>query len=145
MLHKYLVPSPLWQNNGLVILRIITGLLMAYHGWEVFDDHKMSEYAKWDVIKVMPAPVFMVYLGKSIELASGILLALGLFTRLAALFMALNMLFICFKVGNGKFYYEDQHPFIFAMLALVFFLTGPVKWSIDQLIFARRKSHHPKL
>lgn len=145
MLNKYLAPYPLWQNNGLVILRILTGLLMAYHGWEVFDNQKMSEYAKWDVIKSMPSPLFMVYLGKGLELASGILLALGLFTRLAALFMAITMLFICFKVGNGKFYYEDQHPFIFAMLAMVFFLTGPVKWSIDQLIFAPRNNLHSKL
>ena len=113
---------------------------MAYHGWEVFDNHKMSEYAKWDVFKAMPVPIVLVYLGKSLELASGILLALGLFTRVAALIMAINMLFICFKVGNGRFYYEDQHPFIFAMLAMVFFFTGPVKWSIDQLIFARKNS-----
>lgn len=145
MLNKYLARYPLWQNNGLAILRLITGLLMAYHGWEVFDNHKMSEYAKWDVIKALPASVFVVYLGKSLELGSGIFLALGLFTRLAALLMAINMLFICFKVGNGKFYYEDQHPFLFAMLAMVFFLTGPVKWSIDQLIFAPRNSLHSKL
>ena len=108
---------------------------MAYHGWEVFDSNKMSEYVKWDVIKAMPAPTFMVYLGKGLEFVSGILLTMGLFTRPAALFMAINMLFICFKVGNGKFYYDDQHPFIFAMLAMVFFFTGPVKWSIGQLVF----------
>jgi putative oxidoreductase len=130
-----LFTQPLWHNTGLVIIRIITGLLMAYHGFEVFDRGKMNEYAGWDVIKVMPAPLLMVYLGKGLELASGICLTLGLLTRPAALFMAANMLFICFKVGNGRFYYEDQHPFIFAMLAMVFFFTGPIKWSIDQLIF----------
>ena len=130
-----LSPKPLWQNNGLFIIRVVTGLLMAYHGFEVFDYKKMDEYAKWDVIKVMPAPLFMVYLGKSLELVSGIALALGILTRVAALLMAINMLFICFKIGNGKFYFEDQHPFIFAMLAMVFIFTGPVKWSIDQFIF----------
>ena len=130
-----LSPKPLWQNNGLFIIRVVAGLLMAYHGLEVFEYKKMEEYAKWDVIKVMPAPLFMVYLGKSLELVSGIALALGILTRVAALLMAINMLFICFKIGNGKFYFEDQHPFIFAMLAMVFIFTGPVKWSIDQFIF----------
>ena len=130
-----LSPKPLWQNNGLFIIRVVAGLLMAYHGLEVFEYKKMEEYAKWDVIKVMPAPLFMVYLGKSLELVSGIALALGVLTRVAALLMAINMLFICFKIGNGKFYFEDQHPFIFAMLAMVFIFTGPVKWSIDQFIF----------
>ena len=69
MRNHFLSPQLLWQNNGLFILRIITGLLMAYHGFEVFDRGKMNEYAGWDVIKVMPAPLLMVYLGKGLELA----------------------------------------------------------------------------
>ncbi len=125
----------LWRNKGLTVIRIITGLLMAYHGWEVFERAKMDEYLKWDVIKSLPAPGFMVYLGKSMELISGICIAFGLLTRLAALFMAITMLFICFKVGNGKFWYEDQHPFIFALLAMVFFFAGAGQWSVDNLLF----------
>ena len=136
--NKFLSPQPLFQNNGLAMLRIITGLLMAYHGLEIFDRVTMMEYLKWDVVKALPAPEFMIYLGKGLELVSGILFVVGLFTRIAALFMAINMLFICFKIGNGKFYYDAQHPFLFAMLAMVFFFTGPVKWSIDQKIFKTR-------
>lgn len=128
-----------WQQTGLASIRILTGLLMVFHGWEVFDAAKMAEYEKWEVIQTLPAPLLMVYLGKSIELITGVCFVLGLFTRIAALFMALNMLFICFKVGNGRFYYEDQHPFLFAVLALVFFFAGPVKWSLDQKLFPK---HH---
>lgn len=138
---RFSQPRP-WQYNGLALLRIITGLLMVYHGWEVFDNNKMNEYAKWDAVKTLPAPLVMVYAGKGLEFVSGVLLALGLFTRPAALLMAVNMLFICFRIGNGKFYYEDQHPFIFAMMALVFFFAGPVNWSIDQLIFKPKKTFH---
>lgn len=134
--------QPAWQNNGLASLRIITGLLMAYHGLEVFDAAKINEYAKWEVLQSLPAPRGLVYIGKGIELVTGILFVVGLFTRPAALLMAINMLFICFKVGHGEFYYADQHPFIFAMLALVFFFTGPVKWSLDQLIFQQKKQYH---
>jgi putative oxidoreductase len=122
-----------WQQTGLVFVRIITGLLMAYHGWEIFDSAKMADYAKWEVIQTLPAPQVMVYVGKVLELITGVCFVLGIFTRISALLMALNMLFICFKVGNGRFYYEDQHPFLFVLLALVFFFTGPVKWSLDQL------------
>ena len=133
--------QPLWQNTGLAILRIITGLLITYHGWEVFNSNKINEYLKWEVIKSLPAPTFMVYLGKLLELSSGILFVLGLFTRIAALLMATVMLFICFKIGNGKFYYEDQTPFLFAMLAMVFFFLGPVKWSVDQYIFRSKNKN----
>lgn len=143
MNNKLISPQPLWQSNGLFLLRVITGFLMAYHGLEVFDSNKMADYGKWDVIKVLPAPLFMVHLGKGLEFLSGILFIIGLFTRFAALFMAITMLFICFKVGGGKFYYEDQHPFLFALLALVFFFTGPVKWSMDQLLFKTKKTNRP--
>jgi len=131
-------PQPLWQNNGLAILRIITGLLMTYHGAEIFDRTKMLPYMEWDVIKSLPAPETMLYIGKGLEFVTGLCFVLGLFTRIAAIIMAIDMLFICFKVGSGKFYYQDQHPFLFAMIALVFFFTGPVKWSLDKRLFNKR-------
>ena len=128
----------LWQSKGLAIIRILVGLLMAYHGLEIFDNAKTQEYLKWDVIKALPAPVFMVYLGKGIELLTGFCFITGIFTRIAALLMAVNMLFICFYVGKGRFYYEDQHPFLFALLALIFFFTGPGKWSLDAVFFDKQ-------
>jgi len=120
-----------YAKEGLATLRILVGLLMTYHGLEIFDSGIMSEYAKWEVIKTLPFSDSIAYVGKAIELISGICLAIGAFTRVAALLMAINMLFICFKIGGGRFYYQDQHPFLFALLALVFFFTGPVKWAVD--------------
>ncbi|MFC5412326.1 DoxX family protein [Larkinella bovis] len=137
MLARFFSPEPLWYQQGLAGLRIIVGLLMAYHGWEVFDRPTMEVYLTWDVIKALPAPEWMVYLGKGIELVTGICFIMGLFTRLAALLMILDMLFICFVVGEGRFYYQDQHPFLFALIALFFFFTGPVKWSLDRLYFGK--------
>jgi len=127
MTNILLSSHPVSPAKGLAILRIITGLLMAYHGLEVFDPQLMAGYMKWDMIKALPAPAALVYLGKGAELVSGLLLAFGVFTRIATLVMAADMLFICFYIGHGKFYYEDQHPFLFALLALVFFFAGPGK------------------
>jgi len=135
MAHPLFTAQPAWQTLGLPVLRIITGLLMAYHGLEVFDATQMAEYTHWEMIKVMPAAKAMVYLAKLLELVTGCCFIIGLFTKVAALLMAALMLFICFKIGNGQFYYSDQHPFLFAMLAMVFFFTGPVRWSVDQLLF----------
>ncbi len=135
MIRSLLSPAPLWYETGLAILRIVVGLLMAYHGWEIFDRPTMEPYLTWDVIKSLPAPETMLYIGKGLELVTGICFTLGLFTRPAAIFMAIDMLFICFFIGKGRFYYEDQHPFLFALLAIVFFFTGPVKWSIDEKLF----------
>jgi len=139
MIKKIFSPDPLWSDFGLPGIRVLTGLLMAYHGAEIFSRAAMEVYLTWDVIKALPAPEAMVYLGKGIEFFAGIFLALGLFTRVAALFMAINMLFICFKIAGGRFYYEDQHPFLFALIALIFFFTGPVKWGLDFVIFKKQK------
>lgn len=138
---KLFSASPLWQTQGLVLIRIITGLLVAYHGLEIFDEKIMSGYLEWDSVKSLPSPKTMVFIGKGLELVAGTCLAIGLFTRVAALFIFVDMMFICFKVANGRFYYEDQHPFLFGLLALVFFFTGPVKFSFDNYLFRPKRKY----
>ena len=127
-----------WQNDVLAFIRIITGFFIVYHGWEVFDAAKMKTYLEWDQFKTSSASL-MVHLGKTAELAGGILLMFGLFTRPAALIIAGTMLYISLVVGTGKIWYEDQHPFLFVLLALVFFFNGPAKWSLDQVLFYKEK------
>ena len=143
MIKRFFSAAPLWSATGLRVIRIGTGLLMAYHGLEVFDRTVMEGYLTWDVFKAMPAPAFMIYLGKTLELITGICFIIGLFTRLAAAFMMIDMLFICFVVGEGRFYYQDQHPFLFALIALVFFFTGPVRWSLDARLFGPKNPERP--
>ncbi|MBX3256811.1 MAG: DoxX family protein [Chitinophagaceae bacterium] len=131
-------PDTWMIQEGLTFVRIIIGLLMAYHGWEVFDNAKMEEYAKWESFNSHTSPATMVYIGKSAELISGVLLALGLFTRIAAVILIVTMLYICFKVGNGRFWYEDQHPFLFALMGLIYFFAGGGKYSIDNILFKKK-------
>jgi putative oxidoreductase len=135
---KLFSADSLWQENGLTIIRIITGLFMAYHGLEVFESAKIEEYAKWDSIKDMPAAVFMTYLGKGLELVTGLCFVFGFMTRIAAILMALVMLFICFKIGSGKFWYEDQSPMLFVLLAMVTFFAGSGSFSVDRLLSKKK-------
>jgi putative oxidoreductase len=132
-------PAPLWQQPGLAFIRIIVGIFMIYHGWEVFDPAKMRDYATWDIFKNSSSALFMVYMGKIAELVSGIMLTIGCFTRLGSLILTVTMLYISFFVGNGKIWYDAQYPFLFVLLGLVFFFSGPGKWSIDNLLFNKGK------
>ena len=134
-------PSPLWQNAGLTLIRILVGVFMIYHGWETFDPSKIREYTTWDFFKNSSSPFLMVYLGKISELVAGFLIATGLLTRLGCIILLLVMLYICFFIGQAKIWYDDQYPFLFALLALVFFFTGPGTWSFDQLLFNRNKKN----
>jgi len=130
-MNTLLSPSPLFQQEGLAIIRIIIGLFMIYHGFEIFDRETMMGYTTWAQFKEMPSPVGIVYAGKGAELLAGVLFTIGWFTRPAAVILILTMLYIAFFVGHGKVWYDDQHPFLFVLLGFVFIFTGPGKWSVD--------------
>ncbi|HEX5170193.1 MAG TPA: DoxX family protein [Cyclobacteriaceae bacterium] len=136
-MNPFFSSSPVWLNKGTAIVRIIVGLLVIYHGQEVFNPELMKTYMDWDAFKG-PSAKAMVYLGKSTELLSGILIFLGLFTRIGALLMMGTLSYITFFVGHGRFWYEDQHPFMFVLFGLLFLFTGPGGWSLDALIFKEK-------
>lgn len=111
---------------------------MIYHGIEILSAEKMNGYLQWDMFKNSSSAKTMVYAGKAAELAGGILLSIGLFTRIAALILMGTMSYISFFVGKGIIWYEDQHPFLFVLLGMVFLFIGGDKFSIDHLIFKKR-------
>lgn len=135
MIKNFFSSDGLWQDNAVTVARIMVGSFMIYHGIEIFDRSKMAEYAKWFTDMKMPNPLLMAYLGKACELIAGCLLFVGLFTRIASLILAITMLIITFGIGEGRFYMEEQHPFLFVLFALIFFFSGGGKWSLDRLIF----------
>jgi len=133
-MHKLLSRHPVWQQNGIFLLRLIVAVFLIYHGWEVFDKKTMQEYQTWDVFKG-EGKQWMPYLGKAMELFSGVLLLVGFLTRFAALLVVCTLGYIAFFVGGGKVWYADQHPFLFVLLALVFIFTGPGNYSLDHVFF----------
>ncbi len=134
---KFLSAQPMWPQTGLALIRIITGLFLIYHGWELFSTTKMNEYQQWDQFK-SGFGHFMTYAGKAAELIAGILFVLGFFTRIACLLTAGVMLFIAFKLGNGIVWYNDQHPFLFVLIAMVIFCACPGSWSLDAKLFSKK-------
>jgi putative oxidoreductase len=127
------------QSEGLTFIRIVTGGFMMYHGWEIFEPEKMKVYFEWEQFKTSS---WLVYAGKASELIGGFFLAIGLLTRIAALLLAGTMLYISLFMGSGKIWYEDQHPFLFVLLALVFFFVGGGPYSIDHFFFNKKISKH---
>jgi len=130
---QLLTNKPIALRQGLAIVRIIVGALMTYHGLEVFNSQLMRDYAAWDSFAGSNA-LLLVYLGKGSEFIAGISLLLGLFTRLGSVLTMGTMSYITFFVGGGKFWYEDQHPFMFVLFGLLFLLTGSGALSVDDAI-----------
>ena len=134
---KIFSPAPIWQNGGLFMVRCTLGLFLMYHGWEIFDGSKINEYLSWDAFKNSSGE-FLVYFGKAGELIAGILFVLGLFTRIACLLTIGVMGYISLFLGNGIIWQNDQHAFLFVLLALAFFFAGPGTISLDHLFNKRR-------
>jgi putative oxidoreductase len=44
------------------------------------------------------------------------------------------MLYITFFVGNGVFWYGDQHPFMFVLLGIIYLFNGGGVFSIENLL-----------
>ena len=133
---SFFSPYPLWQTTGLTLIRWTIGAFLIYHGWEVFSESKLNGYLQWDQFKNSNGKL-MVYSGKAAELIAGILFVLGLFTRIACLLIIGVMCYIIFFLGKGIIWYDDQHPFLFVLLAMVFFFTGPGNFSLDRMIFKK--------
>lgn len=137
-MNKFFLPKPVAPKRTIAIIRIILGLLLIYHGLEVFRPEIMDGYIQWDQFKGSMASV-KVYAGKSAELVAGILILFGFLTRVGALLVIGTFLFITFFVGEGRFWYEEQHPFMFALFGVLFLFVGPGAWSLDAVAFKRRE------
>jgi putative oxidoreductase len=139
IMNKIFSTSPVAQNYGLAVVRIITGILLVYHGWETFDAEKMTMYTGWFTERNYANPAAWAYTGKIAELLAGAGFILGLFTRLASLATIAAFAGIIFLLGDkGKIFEGDQHPFLFILLGLVFFFTGPGALSLDRVVFKNK-------
>ena len=145
-MNKFFSPSPFSQNYGIAIVRIITGILLIGQGWEMFDGEKMKMYTGWFVERNYSNPAVWAYAGKVGEMLAGIGFMLGMFTRLASVAVILSFTGIIFILGDkGKIFKGDQYPFLFILLALIFFFTGPGALSVDRLIFKKTNKFNDML
>ena len=118
----------------LSLLRIMAALLFLEHG--------LSRMVGFPSLLPAP-PVFTMYwFAGAIELAGGILLTLGLFSRLSALIMSGEMAFAYFLSHAPHGFYPIINRGDGAILyCFVFFyiaFAGPGPWSLDAFIASSR-------
>jgi putative oxidoreductase len=135
-MRQFFSSSPIAINEGIALIRLILGALMIYHGVEVFNPALMKGYVDAGMVKGASA-LFVVYAGKTSELVMGTFFFLGLLTRLAAIMMISTFTYITFFIGQGRFWYQEQHPFMFVLFGLLFVFTGPGSWSLDNVFFKK--------
>lgn len=128
----------LWEA-GAIILRVVAGLTIFKYGLEIFSADKMKGYFDWLNDLNFPAPKAMAYTGKICELVGGLLMALGLFTRIAAIPLLITMSVIGFVMGEPEFLAADG-SILLLLIFLHFLLVGPGILSLDHVLFTKKNA-----
>ena len=127
------------QPLGLLVLRLVIGLIMTAHGWQKIHNGP-GHFVQ--MVHGMGLPEWLGYLAIAAEFGGGILLMLGFATRIAAAFVLVDMLVALFTVhlhkgltGQGG----KELPLSMAAIAFALILFGAGEMSIDWLVGARGK------
>lgn len=129
---------PAWYD-AIGLIRVVVGYMFLKNGLQVFDTDTMEGYVDWSGSLGFRPAEFWAYAGKLTELVGGFFLMLGLFTRIVCVPLAISMIVITFMFHKGQPFNGDEYPFMLFLFAVLFFITGPGKWSLDHLFLARHK------
>jgi len=123
------------QPVGLLVLRLVLGLIFFTHGYPKLA-HAGAGMQSFFVEHGLPG--YFVYIAGVLEVFGGMLLVLGLFTRGAALLLALEMGVAIWKVhSTGGYLAVHNYEFPLAVLAASFALAtvGAGRLSLDHPLF----------
>lgn len=128
---------------GFLILRVVVGVTFFMHGWQKLNEWTIAGTTASFIKMGIPAPEFMAPAITWLELIGGILLILGVATRLLGLLFAANMVGTIALVHGSAGFYAANGGYEFALLlggaALALIFTGAGIFAIDS-IFTRRKA-----
>lgn len=135
------------QGWGLAILRVVVGAVFFVHGFQKLFLMGFGGVADMMEGIGVPAPGLFAVVVTLVELLGGLALILGLFTRLAAVSLAVDMLVATltvhmpngFSVQNGG--YEFTLVLLAASVALA--VAGPGEAALDR--FLARRTNSPAL
>lgn len=118
------------------IVRIGSGLFFISVSTGKFFDHAQEaiDFERYEV----PLPEVAVYVAGTIELVGGVLLVLGLFTRLGAALLAGNLIGAIATAGRvegGSFHLGVGPTMLLLMLFLVW--AGPGEFALDRRLLDR--------
>lgn len=140
LLQTRFIPSYSSQA-GWTVLRVVAGLVMIHNGLDKLADIESFSAAYVEVIG-LPFPIFFSYVAAFTELLGAPLLALGLFTRPAALgllsTMGVAMYHHVLVAGLSIPYLELS--MLYAAVFLFFTINGAGLWSVDALLAGKLSS-----
>lgn len=121
---------------GPLVLRLFFGYFWVETGWAKLQniDFFTERFISWGI----PLPHFSAILSSSTDLVGGVLMMLGLFTRLAMVPMIINMVvaisLVVIKNVSSFEEFVELDEFLYILIFFWLFVAGPGWASLDTLI-----------
>ena len=130
------LPSlPRNTDLGLLLLRVMLCAVGVFHGgqklFSLFGGEGMKPFTQYLTTLKVPAPEVSAYLAAVTEFGGGILIALGIFPRLASLAFLFNMLVAIFLVHSKSGFAAPagmEYPLTLAAIAATIVIAGPGRY-----------------
>lgn len=139
----------LMNEVGLTIVRIGFGAHLAIlHGWGKFPIPS-PRFVEGVAEMGFPAPAFFAFMAGLSEFLGGILLALGIATRPAALLVGTTMFVAAFFAHADDPWARKELALLYLLVAICFLLAGGGRFSGDRFVWelwknrSRKKGHTP--
>jgi putative oxidoreductase len=119
-----------YSEHVFAVLRVVAGLMFACHGAQ-----------KWFGVLGGTVAIHTTKgaIAGTVELVGGILIAIGLFTRIAAFISSGEMAFAYFLVHAKTSFWpivnKGDLPIVYCFLFLYIAVRGPRRFSLDALLF----------
>ncbi len=122
-----------YAEAGTVLLRLFFAFVLIYGTQDnVFSRERMLEFRDFVAANGFPYPLFSAYLSAYAQFICGILIAIGLLTRLAAITMIINFVAALIMVHLQLPFTANISPLAMLFCAAFFLLHGPGPMALDR-------------
>jgi putative oxidoreductase len=126
---------------SLLLIRVMIGVVFMFHGSQklfgMFEGPGMEGFTQGLTSMGIPMPALNAYLAAGAEFFGGLLLAVGLLTRLAAIPVVVTMMVAAFMVHGSAFSLQHsgmEYALTLGVVTAAVGIAGAGKLSIDALI-----------
>lgn len=130
---------------GLLIARVGFGCLMLVHGYPKFQTLmaavKSGDYQFADPLQI--GAKWSLFGAVGAEFGCSLLLIVGLLTRMAAIPLAFTMAVAAFMIHSEDDWGTKEKAVLYLVVYVALIFTGPGQFSLDYLLFGKKKSDLP--
>ena len=141
MIQKFLFPSkPDATDYSFLLLgfRILFGILMMTHGLQKWDNFDTLSATFPDPVGV--GSTISLSLAIFAEVICSVAFILGVLYRLALIPLIFTMVIAFFVIHASDPFSAKEPAFIYLMVYLMTYITGPGKFAVDRLLVTKKRS-----